>query len=192
MKRVERSELLDLAAYEEIREPFRRRIVELKRSRRVAIGSNMTLLFENKDTVLLQIQEMLRTERITKESAILHELETYNELVPGDAELSATAFLEYPDKQERDRRLVELAGIEDRFYVEAGGERCRAPGEPRGERPNRTTAVHYLKFPLRAAALATIRERRGPVTVGVEHAALSAEGELSAETLRSLAGDFEG
>ncbi|HEV8245791.1 MAG TPA: DUF3501 family protein, partial [Polyangiaceae bacterium] len=98
MKPVLRSELLDLGAYESVRDPFRARVLEMKRQRYVPLGLNMTVLFENHDTVLLQVQEMLRTERISSEKAILHELETYNELVPGEAELSATVFIEYPER----------------------------------------------------------------------------------------------
>src|SRR4051812_24791186 len=122
MKRVEQDELLGLGAYEQIRDPFRRRVIALKEARRVALGPNMTLLFENHDTVLLQVQEMLRTERITQQKAILHELETYNELIPGDHELSATVFIEYAERAERERMLVALAGVEDKFYLRAGGD----------------------------------------------------------------------
>ena len=74
---------------------------------------NMTALFENRDTALHQIQEMLRTERITAEPGIRHEIETYNELVPGERELSVTFFIEYPEREERERMLVELAGVKD-------------------------------------------------------------------------------
>ena len=83
MKPIARDELMDLAAYERVREPYLRSVIERKRARYVKLGSNMTGLFENRDTVLLQVQEMLRTERITQEQAIAHELDTYNELVPG-------------------------------------------------------------------------------------------------------------
>ena len=81
MKQVDRSELLALGAYEQIRDRFRQRVIELKKRRRIALGPHMSLIFENHDTVLLQIQEMLRTERISDERAIAHELETYNELI---------------------------------------------------------------------------------------------------------------
>src|SRR5688572_33175812 len=118
MKPVERGEVLELGKYEEVREHFRRRIIEEKRQRRVPLGRHMTVLFENHDSVLFQIQEMLRTERITREDAIKHEIETYNELVPGDHELSATIFVEYPEAAERDRMLVALAGLESKFYLE--------------------------------------------------------------------------
>src|SRR5687768_5717130 len=148
MKPVQRAELLDLGAYEQVRPHFMARVIEQKRARYVSLGSNMTVLFENHDTVLLQIQEMLRTERITAEKAIAHELETYNELVPGDGELSATIFIEYPERDERERMLVELAGIDDKFYVELGGERSGLVPDRRGTDPGRTLAVHYVKFRL--------------------------------------------
>src|SRR5258708_27618682 len=123
MSLVKRGEILGLAEYEQIGEPFRRRIMALKQARRVALGPNMTVLFENHDTALFQIQEMLRTERITAERAILHELETYNELVPGPRELSATLFIEYPEREQRGRMLLALAGVESGFYLRVAGER---------------------------------------------------------------------
>src|SRR6476646_6729472 len=110
MKRVERSELLGLGPYEQVRESFRKRIIEDKRQRRFIVCDEVSVVFESHDTVLYQIQEMLRTERITKESAIQHEIDTYNELIPAEGELSATMFVEIPDGEVRDRRLVELAG----------------------------------------------------------------------------------
>ena len=121
MKAVERKEVLELGEYEEVREHFRRRVIELKRLRRVPLGGSLTVLFENRDTVLYQIQEMIRTERITREDAILHELETYNELLPGQDELSATIFIEFPERVERER-----VHILDR-PLEGGGVPC--PGE---------------------------------------------------------------
>src|SRR5215470_80333 len=105
MKKVERNELLGLAEYEQIRQRFMARVIAEKRDRRVIAGDEVSLVFENHDTVLFQIQEMLRTERISKEPSILHELETYNDLVPGQDELSATMFVEIADAVVRERRL---------------------------------------------------------------------------------------
>jgi len=190
VKPVIRSELLELGAYEQIREHFRARVLREKGPRRVALGPNMTVLFENHDSVLLQVQEMLRTERITSEKAIQHELDTYNELIPGDAELSATIFVEYPEREERERMLVALAGVEGAFYVVAGGERSAVVPDSRGTDPTRTMAVQYVKFPLGPQALAAVREARGPVIVGVAHPAYTAEVALGAETLASLGEDL--
>jgi hypothetical protein len=191
VKPVARSELLDLGAYEQVREHFRARILKSKQPRRVALGPNMTVLFENHDSVLFQVQEMLRTERITNEKAISFELETYNELIPGDAEVSATVFVEYPEREERERMLVALTGVEDDFYLVAGGERSNVVPDRRGTDPSRTMAVQYVKFPLGEAALAALREARGPVLLGVKHPAYTAEVELRTETLASLRDDFD-
>jgi Protein of unknown function (DUF3501) len=190
MKRVERSEILDLGGYEQIREHFRRRIIELKDIRRVALGANMTVLFENRDTVLCQIQEMLRTERITREDAILHELETYNELIPTKDQLSATIFVEYQEHDERERMLAALAGLENKFYLEVGGVRCAVQNETRGTLPDRTTAVHYAKFPLSPESAEAVRRGKGAVVLGVEHPAYAARVDLSRKTLEELAQDL--
>lgn len=189
MKPVQRDEVLSLGAYEEIRDRFRARMTQEKKRRRVAVGKNLTALFENHDTALLQIQEMLRTERISAEAAVQHEIDTYNTLVPGDHELSATFFVEYPDAAERDRMLVQLAGIEDRFYVKVGEERVFGKCEMRGDRTDRTTAVHYVKFTL-GQALADQVRRGSPLAVGVDHAKYSAEATLAGETLESVRGDL--
>src|SRR6187402_344807 len=101
MNPVDRSELLGLAAYEQIRERFRQRVIGLKKRRRIEVGRHMSLVFENHDTVLLQVQEMLRTERISDERAIEHELSTYNELIPAPGGVSCTLFIEYDDPKLR-------------------------------------------------------------------------------------------
>jgi hypothetical protein len=191
MKPVTRSELLDLGAYEQVREHFRARVLAVKRPRYVSLGPAMTLLFENRDTVLFQVQEMLRTERITSEKAILHELETYNELLPGDHELSATVFIEFPEREERERMLIALAGVEDDFYVAAGGERVPVIPDRRGTEPDRTMAVQYVKFPLSASAEQALKSGGAPFSVGVEHPAYRAEVVLPPETVASLRDDFE-
>ena len=190
MKHVERSELLGLGPYEEVRDHFRRRVVAEKRARRVHLGSNMTLVFENHDTVLFQIQEMIRTERITKEPAIQHELETYNELIPGENELSATIFVEYVEPAERDEMLAKLAGLEGSFYASVDGERFAWCNEARGTRDDRTTAVHYAKLPLSPEAALAIREGRAEVVLGVSHPAYQAEQPLGPETLAALRADL--
>jgi hypothetical protein len=191
MKPIQRSELLDLGAYEEVRERFRARVIAVKRARYVSLGPAMTVLFENRDTVLYQVQEMLRTERITNEKAIQHELSTYNELIPGDHELSATVFVEFPEREERERMLVALAGVEDDFYLAAGDERLAVIPDRRGTEPERTMAVQYVRFPLSSAAEAALRTGSSALRLGVEHPAYRAEVALAAETLASLRDDLD-
>lgn len=191
MRPLRRGELLDLAAYEPVRDRFLGRVVAEKKRRRVALGPDMTALFENRDTVLFQIQEMLRTERITAEAGVLHELETYNELIPGDSELSATVFVEYTDREERDRMLVALAGLESCFSLEVGGRRFPARNETRGTRTDRTTAVHYLKLPLSPEARSDLLGGAGAVLV-VEHPRYTARADLAEATLAALREDLAG
>jgi hypothetical protein len=190
MKPIARDELLDLAAYERIRESFLKSVLERKRPRYVKLGPNMTALFENRDSVLFQVQEMLRTERITQEKAIMHEIETYNALVPGDAELSATLFIEYQDRDERERMLVALAGIEDKFRLRVGDEVLRVMPDERGTDQARTMAVQYVKFPLSPSALTALKSGRAEVALEVVHPHYTARTPLSPATLQSLRDDF--
>ena len=195
MKKVERTELLGLAEYEQIRQPFFTRMIIEKRARRVIVADEVSAVFENHDTALLQIQEMLRTERITKESAILHELETYNELVPESEELSATIFIEIPDRMVRDQRLSELVGFEACIALDVLGTRVPATYEMRAVLPDRTTAVQYVKFPLETQLAARLVARAKSEPAGAQflvlsHPRLQARKELSAATVKSLADDL--
>jgi len=193
VKKVDRSELLGLGAYEEIRERFRARIIQLKKARRVGVGEHLTFVFENHDTALFQIQEMLRTERITDERAILHELETYNDMVPDEGELSATLFVEYDDKDERATMLEKLVGLGDyvalriddrpfdaRFLVQAGEETTRLP------------AVDYVRFEVGRHVAERLRDLGTEALIEISHPAYRAATTLSPETRASLAADLEG
>ena len=183
MKPVRRDEVLDLGAYEEIRPRFRQRITRLKKARRVFIGDHVTLMFENHDTVLFQIQEMIRTERISKEAGIQHEIDTYNDLIAGPGQLSATAMLEYPEREQRERMLRELVGVEEKFYVAVGDARFWSRSELRTVDEEKTTAVHYLIFDL-GAAYDKLDADGVAAAVGVDHPAYQAEIELD-ETVRA-------
>jgi hypothetical protein len=158
MKPIERGEVLGLAEYEAIRDRFRARVIQEKKARRVALGDHASCVFENRDTVLMQIQEMLRTERITREAAVLHEIETYNELVPREHELSATILVEIDEKETRERFLVEAKGLEREFALVIAGARCPGKIDPSREYPDRTTAVHYVKFDLAAEGERALRD----------------------------------
>ncbi|MDP9151691.1 MAG: DUF3501 family protein [Myxococcota bacterium] len=196
MKPIEASEVLGLADYESIRERFRARVVAEKKLRRVQVGPHVTLMFENRDTALLQIQEMLRTERITRAAAVQHEIDTYNELVPRDGELSCTLMIEIPDKAERDAFLNAAVGLESHVWLIAGDERLGARSTARGGATGRTTAVHYLKFSLTtplAKALRALAKGAGPapsMDIEIDHPVYSARSALGAQTLVELGQDL--
>jgi hypothetical protein len=190
MRPIDRNEVLAIGEYETIRERFRSRVIEEKKPRRVRIGEHLTVVFENRDSALLQIQEMLRTERITSESGILHEIETYNELVPGDGELSMTLFVEIPDRALRDRMLVDLAGLEDTVSIEVDGVKARAQGKREGAVEGRTTAVHYLKVALPSEAQAAIKAKQATVALVVDHPRYAERAVFTKATLVKLAEDL--
>jgi hypothetical protein len=193
MKPIERGEILGLKEYEPIRERFQLRVIDMKRPRRVALGEDICLLFENRDTVLLQIQEMIRTERITAEPAIAHEIETYNQLVPAAHELSATLFIQIPDADRRNEMLTRLCGIEEHVIFEVEGahgvERCRATFEEGRRDAGRAAAVQYLKFPLTPTAEKSLRSGVGAFSIRLDHPAMTLRAPLAAATVASLALD---
>jgi hypothetical protein len=197
MKPVTRGEVLGIAEYEMVREPFRRRVLEEKKRRRIALGDHASLLFETHDSVLLQVQEMLRTERITREAAVVHEIETYNDLVPRDGELSCTLFVEVDDPDARAALLERLAGLERSVRFEVGAERAGATFDAARVYPDRASAVNYFKFALtRAARDGVLSAARGEalapeVAFVVDHAAYPVRALLSRATLAALAEDLE-
>lgn len=190
MQPVERAEILGLSAYESFRAPFRARVIEEKKRRRVAVGGRVTAVFENHDTVLLQIQEMLRTERITREAAILHEIDTYNELIPGFRELSATIMIEIPDAADREAFLDAAAGLERHIALVVDGTRFVATFDPGRVLADRASAVLYVKFPLSEQATQAISRGGARVNLVIDHPAYEAEATLGTEVLASLAQDL--
>ena len=172
---------------------MRAKVIEHKKRRTVHLGSNLTLQFEDELTILYQVQEMLRIERIFEEEGIQHELDAYNPLVPDGGNWKATMLLEYPDEQERRRRLAELKGIERRVWVEVGGgPRVWAIADEDLERENeeKTSSVHFLRFELDRALRERLRAG-ADVVVGVDHPHYNARVELSAEQRSALAADLQ-
>jgi hypothetical protein len=190
MRPIDRSEILSIGEYEGIRARFRERVISEKRPRRIKLGDDISAIFENRDSVLLQIQEMLRIERITSEAGIKHEIETYNELLPGPGELSLTLFIEIADKERRDRTLIELKGLEQCVSLEVDGLLVPAKASPKGVMPDRTTAVQYFKMKLPEAAEGAIRARTAKLAMRIDHPKYDARAELGQETLAKLAEDL--
>ncbi len=197
MKPIEPGEILGLAEYEKIRDHFRGRVIAEKKARRVQLGPKASLVFENRDTVLLQIQEMLRTERITRPAAVQHEIDTYNELVPAEGELSATLMIEIADKAERDAFLVAANGLEKHVWLQTGSLRVGAkPNKRDGTLEDRTTAVHYLKFPLPPVFIRSLRggasgeQTLVATDLVIDHPAYSVTAVLPAEALMALGEDL--
>ena len=196
MQKVARSDVLDLVAYEKVRDAMRARVIERKRHRRVAVGDNLTFLFENRDTVLFQIQEMVRTERIVHQDKIREELDAYNALIPAVGELSATLFIEIPElarmSQDEVRRTVNRFQGLDRegVWLMVGEHRVPARFEEGHSKEEKMAAVHYLRFPLPAAAQMALRDPAQPARLVVDHPNYRAEAAIPPAVRDELVGDL--
>jgi hypothetical protein len=199
------ADILDLRAYERVRDDYRRRVMASKQRRRVALGPIMTVLFESVDTVRFQVQEMARAERILTDEGIEAELDVYNRLLPGPGELSATLFIELTTEQDLRRWLPALVGIERTLDLELSGVASAAggvapPTRVRGvpesthaealTRATVTAAVHYLRFRLSEPEVA--RFAVGPVSLVASHPHYQARTELGPLTRDELLADLEG
>jgi len=194
-QKIERSDVLNFFEYEKVRAAMRARIIELKRVRRVTVGKHLSFVFENRDTVLFQIQEMCRVERITEDAKVQDEIDVYSALLPGPNELSASLFIEITDKEEIQPVLDRFMGIDvgPTVWMQVGKE-FAVPGqfEPgrSDEEKGKLSAVHFVRFtfsPEAARAFAS-----SPVSLVVDHPAERGRVELSAETKAQLLLDLGG
>jgi hypothetical protein len=186
-------DIADARAYERERDEFRRHIIELKKRRRVSVGPVITLLFENRDTIRFQVQEMARVERILSDEGIQAELDTYNPLIPQPGTLSATLFIELTEDQQMRDWLPKLVGIETSVVLDTPGGpvRCRPEEDHEAQltREEVTASVHYLRFELTPEQVAAFDK---PVVLRVDHPEYEFSTTLSDETVTELAADVAG
>ncbi|MGB5131725.1 MAG: DUF3501 family protein [Steroidobacteraceae bacterium] len=186
------ADLMSLERYARDREAFRANVIAHKRARTVAVGPNMTWVFEDRLTIQYQVQEMLRIERIFEPQGIREELDTYNPLIPDGGNWKATMMIEYPDPHERAVALGRLRGVEDHCFVEvAGHDRVCAIADQDLERENaeKTSAVHWLRFELPPALREAVHEGAA-ITVGCDHPGYRHSTTLPADSARALGRDL--
>ena len=188
MQKVTLDEIIGLERYERIRPEFRQRIIALKKNRRVTVGDRITFVFENHDTVLFQIQEMARTERIIDLDKIRFEVDTFIELIPAEGELSATMLIEITQQEQIRPELVRLIGIDQAVALHIG-ERCRVPAvfEPGRSKEDNLSAVQYVRFPLAPEARATFQDERQEALIVIDHPNYRARTVLPSAVRHSLA-----
>jgi len=160
MQQLKRNDLMSLEAYAEQRASFRARVMEHKRNRRVDIGPNLSLYFEDRLTIQYQVQEMLRIEKIFEASGIEEELQAYNPLIPDGRNLKATMMLEFEEESVRRARLAELVGLEHTVWLRAAGcDKVFAIANEDLERSTeeKTSAVHFVRFELDETMIDALR-----------------------------------
>lgn len=208
--KIQLKDVLNFFEYEKVRAEMRGRVIDLKRVRRVPVGEHLSFVFENRDTVLFQIQEMCRVERITDDARVQDEIDVYNALLPGPGELSATLFIEITDKDQIQAVLDRFIGIDaggiDAAGIGAGGidvgptvwiqvgKDFALPGEFEAghsdEEKGKLSAVHFVRFAFPPEAVRAFAI--SPVHLVVDHPAVRARVELPAESKAQLLLDLRG
>ena len=182
MNEVTSTEVRSRQDYESVRDEFRRNVIAQKQDRRIHLGPYLTFLFENHDTILYQVQEMIRTEGIDGEPAIQHEIDTYNELLGDRGELGCTLLIEISDDEERPGLLARWTNLPETIYMTTqGGERSPAQFDPRQVGTDRISSVQYLKFAIGDRILQRI---------GCSHPDFELEVELEPRQIAALSKDL--
>lgn len=192
MNKLTRADLMSLEQYHTERKAFRAQVMEHKAPRKVSIGPNASLYFEDRLTMQYQIQEMLRIERIFEAEGIKDELDAYNPLIPDGHNWKATFMVEFPDVEERKRKLAELIGIERQVWLQIHGFAKVYPianEDLSRETTDKTSSVHFLRFELTPDMIVAARDAT-PLTMGIAHPAYSYSVEVPLETCRALAKDL--
>lgn len=191
MTKLTLDDIADLREYEREREAFRAHVIALKKRRRIALGPFVTLVFENRDTIRFQIQEMARAERMLTDEAIQTELDIYNPLIPERGRLCATLFIELTSKDELMEWLPKLVGVEQAVQLRIGDDIVPARPEDAHQaqltRDDVTASVHYVWFDLtpdQVTAMGT-----APVTLEVDHPAYQHATTLLSDTVAELQAD---
>ena len=171
MSQLTPEDLYSLEQYTRIRGDFRSKVMAHKQNRKVHVGPNATLYFEDRLTMQYQVQEMLRIERIFEPEGIADELAAYNPLIPDGSNWKATFMVEYPDVDERRQALAQLIGIEDKVWVQVKGNDpvfAVADEDLAREDETKTSSVHFLRFELTAKMVSDLKSG-ADLSVGIDH-----------------------
>jgi hypothetical protein len=194
MEKLTRENLYSLEKYAEVRSDFRARVMEHKRDRRLQLGENATLYFEDRLTMQYQVQEMLRIERIFEAEGIEEELRAYNPLIPDGSNWKATFMVEFSEVAERRERLKQLVGIEDRVWLqvgESGKIRPVADEDLERDSEDKTSAVHFLRFELPQEQVEALQSGAA-LAAGIDHANYEVEVRPVPDNIRtSLLADLD-
>jgi hypothetical protein len=166
-----REDLYSLEQYNEMRDSYRKKVMAHKLNRRVSIGPNVSLIFEDRLTMQYQVQEMLRAEKIFVAEEIQEELDAYNPMIPTGSNWKATLMIEYSDPVERAEALSKLLGVDSKTWVEVNGYERVYPisnEDLERETENKTSSVHFMRFEL-SDEMVSAAKQGAAISVGIEH-----------------------
>jgi hypothetical protein len=191
MNKLVLDDIMGLSAYEKVRDEFRRSVIAIKRKRRVSVGDKVSLVFENRDTVIFQIQEMVRAERISDLDKIREEIEVYNQLIPEPGELSATLFLEIEDQGQLREELLKFLGIDEAVFLKIGDQTIHARFEEGRSKQDKISAVQYVKFAMTREQISSFVGGEA-AELQIDHRNYKATVLIGPETRKSLIEDLAG
>jgi hypothetical protein len=176
MPQITRDSIMTLETYAKARKEFRTQVMAHKKNRKVYLGENVTLIFEDELTIRYQVQEMLLAEKIFEEKGILDEMNAYRAIIPDGSNWKATMMIEYPDPVERAERLTKLIGIEDNVWVRVQGHDpvyAIADEDLKRETEEKTSAVHFLRFELTQDMIQAL-QKDALLSMGIDHSVYQA------------------
>jgi len=187
MEKIRLSEIKNLVEYEKVRNQFRTKIIQLKNDRRVKVGERITLTFENRYTVVFQIEEMMRAERLVDELKIQQEVDIYNELIPGPNELSATLFVEVDNPADIKPVLDSLVGLNRNcLFLQLGERMIPAMFEEGHATESRISAVQYVRFVFKDDDVREIADLNVPMRVIIRHRNYNANVAIAENVRRAI------
>jgi len=190
MRPITSADIRGPALYAGFRDDLRQRVIAHKRDRRILLGDRVSLVFEDRLTLIFQIEEMLRAEHISEPAKVQDEIDVYNALLPASDSLSATLFLELPPDADARVELGRLVGLDEHVVLHIGAHAIRAAFEPGRSDHDRISAVQYLRFPVDAAARAALDTPGTALVLEIDHPNYRQRSELTEATRASLAKDL--
>lgn len=193
MKKLNREDLYSLEDYVEMRDDYRKKVMAHKNDRRLELGDNVLMMFEDRLVMQYQVQEMLKAEKIFDAAGIQEELDAYNPLIPDGTNWKATMLIQYTDVEERQKQLARLIGIEYKIWLQVEGfDKVYAIADEDLERDTeeKTSAVHFMRYELDNDMIAAIKTGAA-ISAGVEHENYQVEvSPISTNVRDSLASDL--
>ncbi len=192
MKTLNKESLMDIIEYEKVRHDYRKEVIEYKKNRRISLGPNITMVFENERTLKFQIQEIMRAERLVHDEQILEELEVYESIMPPKNGLSATLFIEITKEKKIKSILNDFIGLTDgeNLYFEIGNEKIFAKFEQGREEEDKISSVHYIKFIFNDNQKTKFIESSKVINIIIDYNNYNYSKPLSKEMRSSLYKDF--
>lgn len=192
MEKIKLADLLDITEYEKIRPESRQEVMDHKKVRRIQLGSEISLTFEDRTTIIFQIQEMMRAERLVHDSQIQVEIDVYNDLIPDQGELSATLFIEITESDQVKEKLHKFLGLTDgeSLWLQIGDTKIYAAFEEGRAEEDKISSVHYIRFTLTKSVQENLKNSAIEAKIGIDQGTYKYTTVLSSDSRKSLINDL--